>query len=66
MSLSDCLKCWEHMCVCGYEWRNRPRVERLKIAAAILGIAPEVLEQLVGERTPEIHPMKSGESTPKV
>ena len=25
MALSDCMKCWETPCVCGYDFKNNPR-----------------------------------------
>ena len=60
MSLSDCVKCWDTPCTCGYEFRKLTRSARIKMASVILGIDVETLGQWTdcgGERMiPEYHP----------
>ena len=38
MSMSDCSKCWETPCVCGYAYRNYTPETNRKLAATILNI----------------------------
>jgi len=56
MALSDCDKCWETPCKCGWEYRNSPLEIRLKLSAAILGIPEESLAALVSGEIPVIPP----------
>lgn len=56
MSMSDCPKCWETPCACGYEYRHKSRAQRIELAAAILGAPKEQLEALMGEAIPAQHP----------
>ncbi len=58
MSLSNCEKCWETPCVCGWQYRNYTLTARLKLAANILGISAEKLLYLTREVLPEAHPDK--------
>lgn len=54
MSLSDCPKCWDTPCTCGYEYRNDSKSKRIELASAILGVPINSLEfSLV---IPDIHP----------
>lgn len=58
MSMSDCIKCWNTPCICGYEYRNYSKEGRLSIAANVLGITLEKLKEVANNSVPEIHPMK--------
>lgn len=57
MSMSDCIRCWETPCVCGWEYRNYTRNRRTDLAAAILGVEVELLEKQLGIDIPDKHPM---------
>jgi hypothetical protein len=63
MSLSDCEKCWDTPCTCGWEYRNKTKLERAELAAAVLGIDgdDEAFKKLY-ELTPRKHP-KAEEGT---
>lgn len=54
MSLSACVKCWDHFCTCGWDYRQLPLPHRLAIAAAALGIPATALDSLV---VPRVHPL---------
>jgi len=54
MSMSDCAKCWDTPCTCGWEYRTRSREARIKLAAVVLGVKPEALASI---DVPERHPM---------
>ena len=43
MSLSDCAKCWETPCTCGYEYRGYTIDQRLELARAVIGAPFEPL-----------------------
>jgi hypothetical protein len=58
MSMSDCEKCWETLCICGWQYRNWYKEARITLAAACLGIEYKELEKLIGNKVPENHPMK--------
>lgn len=62
MSLSDCIKCWDAPCTCGYEYRKMNRDARIKLASVILGIHPANLDcwtDIGGElMIPEYHPKR--------
>jgi hypothetical protein len=58
MAMSDCVKCWDTPCSCGWDYRNYTKEARLKLAANVLGIPAARLAELLGENTPEQHPMK--------
>jgi len=61
MSMSDCIKCWDTPCTCGYDYRNMPKSQRIALAAVILGVSvAEVRYQLI-DIVPNIHPMKEEE-----
>ena len=57
MSLSDCPKCWDTPCTCGYEYRKMRKEYRIKLASVILGIEESKLSNLVSEEMPEKHPL---------
>ncbi len=54
MSMSDCIKCWDTPCTCGYGYRKLSQEMRQALAAVVLGVDGKVLEGLV----PEEHPLK--------
>lgn len=56
--LSDCEKCWETPCSCGWGYRNRSKEYRLDLAAAVLGIPLDRLILILGETVPDKHPSK--------
>ncbi len=53
-----CVKCNNHPCKCGWEYRNGIREVRLELAANILGIDSYLIEKTVGHLIPNDHPMK--------
>lgn len=54
MAMSDCEKCWNTPCSCGWDYRIWTLEARIKLAAAVLGVKPEAL---LGAGAPEKHPM---------
>ena len=56
MAMSDCEKCWDTPCTCGWEYRNYTKDSRLKLAANVLGIPRKKLAELLGDVLPEKHP----------
>ena len=58
--MSDCERCWDTPCTCGYGYRNYTKGLRIKLAAVILGIDTDTL--LAGYTLdpfiPTEHPMK--------
>jgi len=59
MALSDCDKCWDSPCRCGWDYRDWSVNARLELAAAVLGIERSELELLVAFHVPDPHPKKS-------
>lgn len=59
MALSDCSRCWETPCSCGFDYRWWPVAKREELAAAILGI-PFAQLKACGI-TPERHPKADNE-----
>lgn len=57
MSMSDCEKCWDTPCECGWEYKTRSKKSRLNLAAVILGIPVDVLASAIDSRVPDIHPL---------
>lgn len=55
IKMFDCPGCWETPCVCGREYRNMNKTERLKICAFILGIDVEILNNKIGDIVEDIH-----------
>jgi hypothetical protein len=53
MAMSDCVKCWETPCMCGYEYKNRSLEFRLNLASVVLGVSVLSLKELY---IPDIHP----------
>lgn len=58
MAMSDCIKCWDTPCTCGYEYRNMQVNARIKRAAVILGVKPEQITERMSDVVPQDHPMK--------
>ena len=59
MSLSDCIKCWDTPCTCGYGYRGWPKAARVKQAEIILGLRPGTLAEMeILDDIPEDHPRK--------
>lgn len=57
MSLSDCPRCWNTPCTCGYEYRKMKKSYRIKLASVVLGIEESRLCTLISEEIPDKHPM---------
>ena len=59
MAMSDCIKCWETPCRCGYEYRKWSKAARVKHAEVILGLRQGTLAEMeILDDIPEDHPMK--------
>ena len=56
--LGDCPKCWEHLCHCGYQYRNMIPDDRIHFAAVMLGIPKHAVEETLAGIIPETHPLK--------
>lgn len=56
MSMSDCIKCWDTPCSCGYHYRNMSAETRIKQAAIILGVDAKALADKVNDILPALHP----------
>lgn len=54
MGMSDCEKCWETPCSCGWGYRDWARGRREELAAAAMGVSVEELRSVI--RAPEKHP----------
>ncbi len=54
MSMSDCIKCWNTPCTCGYEYRMWSKPARIKLAAVILGVTEQEINQCI--KVPLAHP----------
>jgi len=58
MSLSDCIKCWDTPCSCGYDYRDWVKKYRIRQAAVVLGVSEEIIIDKLSDVIPEEHPMK--------
>lgn len=58
MSMSDCEKCWDTPCSCGWGYRHMTRAQRVKHAAVVLGVDAQVLDNMMGTLIPDNHPKK--------
>lgn len=48
MSLSDCPKCWDTPCTCGYEYRNYSQSAKRGLIRAILGLSKDTpMEEVI-------------------
>jgi hypothetical protein len=54
MSMSDCQKCWDTLCCCGWEYRTWPKEKREDLAASALGVSLQELRAAI--HAPERHP----------
>ena len=57
MSMSDCPKCWDSNCQCGYKYRDMKKEDRIKFASSILGVDPDILRGMI-VNVPEKHPQQ--------
>lgn len=57
MAMSDCIKCWNTPCTCGYEYRDYSKRGRLELAAAVLGVHVDALEIVTRPIIRAVHPM---------
>ena len=55
MGFSDCIKCWDTPCTCGWDYKHYAKTRRIALAAVILGVDPA---ELSGLSIPDAHPMK--------
>ena len=63
MSLSDCDKCCNTPCTCGYEYRNWNKEYRIKYAATVLGVDIKAFTVLFGCFVPNKHPQSDIKET---
>ena len=61
MGLSNCPRCWDNPCSCGYEFRYHGKKDRLQIAAGILGMSVGELSTAIDVLVPETHPALDAE-----
>lgn len=59
MGLSDCEKCWDTPCTCGWDYREWTKKSRMKQAAVVLGVDIKLIEKIRNE-IPNKHPMSVG------
>lgn len=60
MSMSDCEKCWETPCCCGWEYRSWSKERREDLAASALGVNLQELREAI--QAPEKHPKLKDET----
>ena len=60
MSLSDCPKCWDTLCCCGWEYREWDKDRRIGLAASAWGVNQKDIRALLD--VPEEHPLLRDES----
>jgi hypothetical protein len=58
MSMSDCEKCWNTPCTCGYDYRNYTKKGRIELASKVLGVDVHELESAVQSLVKDVHPMR--------
>lgn len=56
MGMSDCIKCWDTPCTCGYEYRHMPKSARIELASVILGVEKKILTGMVKDIINPAHP----------
>ena len=59
MSLSDCEKCWDTPCVCGWGYREMSKEKRIELASVILSVNSNILMKVLKNIIPEYHKMKN-------
>lgn len=59
MALSDCPKCWDKLCSCGWEYSHMSKDSRIKYAATILGINTAQIKDKLSKVIPKNHPQKN-------
>ena len=57
MALSDCMKCWDTPCTCGWDYRHMSKAARIEQAAVILGLHVMNFAPVVYRIVPDKHPM---------
>jgi hypothetical protein len=62
MAMSDCAKCWDTPCQCGWGYRNWSANSREELAARVLGVPLVDLRDRI--RAPMEHPMKTNPQWP--
>lgn len=74
MSMSDCSRCWETPCVCGYDYKDRPNeyiIDMYKMFKKLLaerGISPEDIKRRdyrIKVKPTHVKPDKPKEHVPK-
>lgn len=63
MTITDCPKCWDTPCTCGWEYRKYSKEKRLALAAEILGIFQEDLKKIIWNIIPIEHPKNKLDKT---
>ena len=66
MSMSDCIKCWDTPCTCGFDYRYMTIEARIKLAACVLGVKPTDIEASnlsIPEKHPQINDKWNGPTT---
>ena len=58
MAMSDCIKCWDTPCTCGWDYRDYTKSRRMELAAKIVGIPKGLFVSLLLKHVPDDHPMK--------
>jgi hypothetical protein len=61
MSLSDCPKCWDSNCLCGYKYKDMGQHGRIMFSASILGVEPHQIAEALSGVIPLYHPKKEEE-----
>jgi len=56
MSLSDCIKCWDTPCTCGWDYRNYTKEHRIEQASVVLGVDIKILKE-IEDKIPLKHPI---------
>ena len=54
--MSDCERCWETPCSCGFEYRKMTKSARMKLASAVLGVDKNETVLHMCVFIPEKHP----------
>jgi hypothetical protein len=57
--MSDCVKCWDTPCTCGWGYKHLTKEQRIERAAVVLGVEINKLDEKISGFVPETHPMKT-------